>query len=72
MYEDDDELLCAYLTAFGTDTLSSAECQEGEREFLMQATREGKERGTPQNAWARIVAAYHRREQADKRLVDLI
>jgi hypothetical protein len=67
--DEDDELLCAYLTAFGIDTLDSAHCQEGEREFLIQATIEGRERGTPQNAWARIVAAYHRREQARGRRV---
>ena len=65
-----DEWLCAYLLRFGTETISSADVQEGEREFLMEMGRAIRANGSPQNAWWVITDAYRRRKAAGGNPVD--
>lgn len=64
----DDELLCAYLLRFGTDTIGTPEYQEGELEFLRAATE--KPGASIQNAWARITSAYMRRKMSEAQLAE--
>lgn len=52
----DDDLLCMYLTMFGTETLDKAELQEGEAEFLI-AWSEKLALSSGQSVWGRIYNA---------------
>lgn len=58
---DADEWLCAYLLRFGTETIDTAEMQEGEAEFLIDMGRALQGKGSAQSAWWTIVQAWHRR-----------
>ena len=52
----DDDLLCMYLTMFGTETLDKAELQEGEAEFLV-AWSEKLALSNEQSVWGKICNA---------------
>ena len=68
----DDDWLCAYLLRFGTETLTSANTQEGEAEFLMEMGRALKADGNTQSAWWVITKAYRRRQLAERGVSDLV